>query len=152
MASKAAVAKEATTGKKKTKFTLTRENYEKFDYPEDSLGGLRCCAFVEYSGLDDLETVEDFIALRRVASGNDLDEISEAFDLSLSHGSDTDGMVLVTTANQQSKHELLRAAGFVEFTSFTRKNPTRTIKLWGARTLPTGKFIEPKLGVEEVTI
>lgn len=111
-------------------FRITEENFERVS---GSLTMLDCCAFVEYSGLDDIETVEDLIALRRAASGDvDIDLAS------LAGPDETDGAVLVTTNSSQSHlYPLLIEAGFKEFQSFERAGAglKRTIKLWGARVL-----------------
>lgn len=133
---------------KKTTYHITAEHFENFYY--DCLEGMACCAFVEFDGLSSLNSVEHFIALRRLASGDVVDlDPDGARDIRYS----TDGMVLVTTVSSQAnKYPLLRAAGFKELTSFTRHNPTRTIKLWGARTLKPGKVTRKQEAYEEITI
>jgi hypothetical protein len=135
------VTQPEAAGTTKTTYKLSLKNFENAatgDYQNEP-----CCAFITYEGLSEIKSVEDAIAIRRLASG----ENPEFDDFHQTAGSETDGMILATTnSSQANKYRLLRAAGFTELTSFSRgpRGRTRTIKLWGARTLPNGKFVRGK--------
>lgn len=147
----------AKAAKVKKTYKLDADVFNKFNNSSDDFQQLQCCAFIEYSGLDGLNKVEDFIAIRRIASGEDTDVEDAYGGGTLDYIDGTDGMVLVTTVGSQSaKYPLLRAAGFTELSSFERGSygNRRTIKLWGARTLGRGKYVEPdkKGDYEEITL
>src|SRR5690349_11214111 len=89
---------------------------------------LQCCAFVEYSGLEVIKSVEDAAALRRAASGNlrghtdeDGDELIVSVEI---NGDEEDldghkGAILITTIPSQSnKYPFLEKAGFQRLGTF----------------------------------
>lgn len=136
----------AATGraKKKKEYKITSSHLQKV-LDDGQFGRLRCCGFVEFSGLDDVTSIEDAIAIRRLASGDvddhddedgsglvvEVDVFGEAFSNSLDHR----GMVLVTTSQgQHRKYPFLLGAGFKKLGTWPG-NMGHTVTLWAAPVL-----------------
>ena len=152
------------------KYVITAKDLLKFegvttDAPsgeETDFCKLQCCAFIEYSGLEAVQSVEDAIALRRIASGDIGDHededgnslavvVKEADGDITGLGSYQRGAILVTTIpSQSSKYPFLQEAGFTRLGTF-QGNGSNMVTLWAATPLRPGR-IAAKTTQEVITL
>jgi hypothetical protein len=122
---------------------------------EDAFRGLACCAFVEFDGAGELRSVEDAVALRRVASGNvnghsseDDDKYSTLVDKVDNLNSGT--LLLTTVPNQSRVYPYLLGAGFKRLREFPSKAGAYKVTLWAAEPLRPGIIEEAKTESSEI--
>lgn len=152
--------RKTVVGAKRT-YEITSSQLEKF--AEGAFSTMECCAFIEFSGVEGIRSVEDAVALRRAASGDVDGHVNEdGFDLEILYTSeggyrdrgevDHRGAVLVTTVPTQSRaYPFLLGAGFQKLGTF-KGNSLNQVTLWGAQVLRQTAKPTPKDPVESVTV
>ena len=122
---------------------LTASNYRRVDVDE-GFYETGCCGLVQYEGLDSLITVEDAVAVRRLASPEcPVLEAEDGYGSVECPGNTTAGAVIcISSARQTKAPALLRGAGFKDVFTFRNGPNGSVLTLWIAPVLRLDKLVE----------